>query len=84
MYAVEFSNLSYFAKCFKLECGVSPKKYQQKESKHNFDIPENFSAWSTPESRGNFFYNLPDFSNFFSISTNKYFILENFVVLTTF
>jgi AraC-like DNA-binding protein len=44
MYEVEFSNLSYFAKCFKSEFGVSPKEYQQRESKHSFDIPENFES----------------------------------------
>lgn len=41
MYEVGFSNLSYFAKCFKAEFGISPKEYQQRESKHSFDIPEN-------------------------------------------
>ena len=43
MYEVGFSNLSYFAKCFKAEFGLSPKEFQQKESKHNFDIPENLN-----------------------------------------
>lgn len=33
MYDVGFSSLSYFAKCFKAEFGVSPKEYQQRESK---------------------------------------------------
>lgn len=43
MYEVGFSNLSYFAKCFKAEFGLRPKEFQQKESKHNFDIPENLN-----------------------------------------
>jgi YesN/AraC family two-component response regulator len=30
MYAVGFSNLSYFSKCFKGEFGTTPKEYQQK------------------------------------------------------
>jgi DNA-binding response OmpR family regulator len=30
MYAVGFSNLSYFSKCFKAEFGTTPKEYQQK------------------------------------------------------
>jgi signal transduction histidine kinase/ligand-binding sensor domain-containing protein/DNA-binding response OmpR family regulator len=38
MYDVGFSNLSYFAKCFKSEFGLSPKDYQQKMSKDNHDI----------------------------------------------
>jgi len=33
MYEVGFSSLSYFAKCFKSEFGLSPKDYQQKMSK---------------------------------------------------
>lgn len=33
MYEVGFSNLSYFAKCFKAEFGLSPKEYQQRENK---------------------------------------------------
>ncbi|MDQ2657653.1 MAG: response regulator, partial [Bacteroidota bacterium] len=33
MYDVGFSSLSYFAKCFKAEFGISPKEYQQRESK---------------------------------------------------
>jgi AraC-like DNA-binding protein len=44
MYEVGFSNVSYFAKCFKSEFGVTPKEYQQKESKQSFDIPENFQS----------------------------------------
>lgn len=38
MYEVGFSNLSYFSKCFKTEFGITPKEYQQKESKHSFDV----------------------------------------------
>lgn len=38
MYEVGFSNLSYFSKCFKTEFGLTPKEYQQKESKHSFDV----------------------------------------------
>jgi len=32
MYAVGFSNLSYFSKCFKQEFGLNPKEYQQQEN----------------------------------------------------
>jgi AraC-like DNA-binding protein len=37
---VGFSSLSYFAKCFKSEFGLSPKDYQQKMSKgvHEIEI----------------------------------------------
>ena len=40
MYEVGFSSLSYFAKCFKSEFGLSPKDYQQKMSKgvHEIEI----------------------------------------------
>lgn len=38
MYEVGFSNLSYFSKCFRAEFGLTPKEYQQKESKHSFDV----------------------------------------------
>ncbi len=44
MYEVGFSNLSYFAKCFKTEFGLTPKEYQQKESKHTVDISENLQS----------------------------------------
>jgi signal transduction histidine kinase/DNA-binding response OmpR family regulator/ligand-binding sensor domain-containing protein len=43
MYEVGFSNLSYFAKCFKSEFGISPKEYQQRESKNTVDLGEDFS-----------------------------------------
>lgn len=43
MYEVGFSNLSYFAKCFKKEFGLSPRDYQQKESKTNFDFENGIS-----------------------------------------
>ncbi len=38
MYEVGFSNLSYFAKCFKSEFGLSPKDYQQKMGKGSQEI----------------------------------------------
>lgn len=38
MYEVGFSNLSYFAKCFKAEFGLSPKEYQQRESHSAVDF----------------------------------------------
>jgi DNA-binding response OmpR family regulator len=38
MYEVGFSNLSYFSKCFRTEFGLTPKEYQQRESKHSVDI----------------------------------------------
>jgi signal transduction histidine kinase/ligand-binding sensor domain-containing protein/DNA-binding response OmpR family regulator len=38
MYEIGFSNLSYFSKCFKTEFGVTPKEYQQRESRHSFDV----------------------------------------------
>jgi AraC-like DNA-binding protein len=38
MYEVGFSNLSYFAKCFKTEFGLSPKEYQQRESRSGVDL----------------------------------------------
>jgi AraC-like DNA-binding protein len=44
MYEVGFSNLSYFAKCFKTEFGLSPKEYQQRESRNSFDLEENLQA----------------------------------------
>jgi signal transduction histidine kinase/DNA-binding response OmpR family regulator/streptogramin lyase len=44
MYEVGFSNLSYFSKCFKAEFGLTPKEYQQRESKHSFDLPENINT----------------------------------------
>ncbi len=34
MYEVGFSNLSYFSKCFKIEFGLTPKEYQQRESNY--------------------------------------------------
>jgi signal transduction histidine kinase/ligand-binding sensor domain-containing protein/DNA-binding response OmpR family regulator len=40
MYEVGFSNLSYFAKCFKAEFGLSPKEYQQRESRNSFNLEE--------------------------------------------
>ncbi|SMD42858.1 Signal transduction histidine kinase [Aquiflexum balticum DSM 16537] len=43
MYEVGFSNLSYFAKCFKKEFGYSPRDYQQKEIKSNFDFENGYS-----------------------------------------
>jgi AraC-like DNA-binding protein len=42
MYEVGFSNLSYFAKCFKTEFGMSPREYQQRESKSTVDLGEDF------------------------------------------
>jgi len=44
MYEVGFSNLSYFAKCFKTEFGLSPKEYQQRESRNSFDLEENLQS----------------------------------------
>jgi len=44
MYEVGFSNLSYFSKCFKTEFGMTPKEYQQKESKTSFELPQ---GWET-------------------------------------
>jgi signal transduction histidine kinase/ligand-binding sensor domain-containing protein/DNA-binding response OmpR family regulator len=41
MYEVGFSNLSYFSKCFRTEFGLTPKEYQQRESKHSFNIQTN-------------------------------------------
>jgi signal transduction histidine kinase/ligand-binding sensor domain-containing protein/DNA-binding response OmpR family regulator len=41
MYEVGFSNLSYFSKCFKTEFGITPKEYQQKESRHSYSLQEN-------------------------------------------
>lgn len=40
MYEVGFSNLSYFAKCFKAEFGLSPKEYQQRESKGTVELKD--------------------------------------------
>lgn len=40
MYEVGFSNSSYFSKCFKAEFGITPKEYQQKQSKHSYDVRE--------------------------------------------
>ncbi len=42
MYEVGFSNLSYFAKCFKSEFGFSPKDYQQKATKNALEIDIGF------------------------------------------
>lgn len=44
MYEVGFSNLSYFSKCFRTEFGLTPKEYQQRESKHSFDIQNNLDS----------------------------------------
>ncbi len=49
MYEVGFSNLSYFSKCFKTEFGLSPKEYQQKESKHSYDVQENIESGARTE-----------------------------------
>jgi signal transduction histidine kinase/ligand-binding sensor domain-containing protein/DNA-binding response OmpR family regulator len=38
MYEVGFTNLSYFSKCFKNEFTLTPKEYQQRESKHSFNV----------------------------------------------
>ena len=43
MYEVGFSNLSYFAKCFKAEFGLSPKEFQQRESRNTVDLGEPFA-----------------------------------------
>ena len=44
MYEVGFSNLSYFSKCFKTEFGVTPKKYQQRKSKHSYDLADDLET----------------------------------------
>ncbi|WP_165823831.1 hybrid sensor histidine kinase/response regulator transcription factor [Pseudochryseolinea flava] len=44
MYEVGFSNLSYFSKCFKTEIGTTPKEYQQRESKHSYDVSEDLES----------------------------------------
>lgn len=44
MYEVGFSNLSYFSKCFRAEFGLTPKEYQQRESKPSYDLPQNLET----------------------------------------
>ncbi len=44
MYEVGFSNLSYFSKCFKTEFGLTPKEYQQRESRHSYSVQENIDS----------------------------------------
>jgi signal transduction histidine kinase/ligand-binding sensor domain-containing protein/DNA-binding response OmpR family regulator len=48
MYEVGFSNLSYFSKCFKSEFGISPKEYQQKESRHSYNLQEDLQGGKVP------------------------------------
>ncbi|HTE34743.1 MAG TPA: two-component regulator propeller domain-containing protein [Chryseolinea sp.] len=44
MYAVGFSNLSYFSKCFKMEFGISPKEFQQQQSKHSYNLSDDLET----------------------------------------
>jgi signal transduction histidine kinase/ligand-binding sensor domain-containing protein/DNA-binding response OmpR family regulator len=48
MYEVGFSNLSYFSKCFKTEFSVTPKEFQQRESKTTYSLQDNLD----PEKNG--------------------------------
>jgi DNA-binding response OmpR family regulator len=49
MYDVGFSNLSYFSKCFKAEFGLTPKDYQQKNSKSTLNISDEIRLKSENE-----------------------------------
>lgn len=49
MYEVGFSNLSYFSKCFRAEFGMTPKEYQQKESRHTYNVHNDIDSGERKE-----------------------------------